>query len=303
MNIVVVTTVEAAQEYLSQGYEGVELSLGNESLGRYDHHGDRGHLPAVCLQAFEDLRDGKVEYKEDFVATGAADLDACAFIALVSGILFEGRNALTLDGVEEFVRYAAKMDTDPIGMCPSFDGEVGKLYLAWEAMTAGSPPNDPLSFYKGVAILRDLLQNKSRFQDIMDAALKREEGRYRLSLENMRNNLFVCEDGKFIILTQTTVFGFPEWYNRKPKTDKDFLEAWEFPCVVALTDRGNITVGCANETVAEKLFGKGGLQNVLPLFGEGWGGRGSIGGSPRGQIMTEDDLRHVEVVLRNYLHC
>ena len=213
----------------------------------------------------------------------------------MSGILFEGRNALTLDGVEEFIRYAAKMDTDPIGMCPSFDGEVGKLYLAWEAMTAGSPPNDALSFYKGVAILRDLLQNPSRFQDIMEAALKREEGRYRLSLENMRNNLFVYEDGKFIILTQTNVFGFPEWYNRKPNTDKDFIEAWEFPCVVALTDRGNITVGCANETVAEKLFGKGGLQNVLPLFGEGWGGRGSIGGSPRGQIMTEDDLRHVEV--------
>lgn len=303
MNIVVVTTVEAAQEYLSQGYEGVELSLGNESLGRYDHHGDRGHLPAVCLQAFEDLRDGKVEYKEDFVATGAADLDACAFIALVSGILFEGRNALTLDGVEEFVRYAAKMDTDPIGMCPSFDGEVGKLYLAWEAMTAGSPPNDPLSFYKGVAILRDLLQNKSRFQDIMDAALKREEGRYTMSLENMWSKMVSKEDGKFLILSGTTVFGFPEWYSRKPNTDKDTLDAWEYPCVVALTDRGNITIGCANETVAEWLFGKGGLQNVLPLFGEGWGGRGSIGGSPRGHIMTSDDLRKVEEVLRNYLHC
>ena len=303
MEIVVATSTTFAKVFLDKGYEGVELSLGNMSLGRYDHHGDRGHLPAVCLQVFEDLRAGKVEYKEDFVATGAADLDACAFIALVSGILFEGRNALTLDGVEEFIRYAAKMDTDPIGMCPAQDGEVGKLYLAWEAMTAGSPPNDPLSFYKGVAILRDLLQNKSRFQDIMDSALKREEGRYTMSLENMRNNLFVCEDGKFIILTQTNVFGFPEWYNRKPNTDKDFIEAWEYPCVVALTDRGNITIGCANETVAEKLFGKGGLQNVLPLFGEGWGGRSSIGGSPRGQIMTEDDLRRVEVVLRNYLHC
>jgi hypothetical protein len=87
-NIVVVTTVEAAQEYLSQGYEGVELSLGNVSLGRYDHHGVRGHMPAVCLQAFEDLRAGKVEFKMTSSRPNR-DLDACALLRH-DGISFRG---------------------------------------------------------------------------------------------------------------------------------------------------------------------------------------------------------------------
>jgi len=82
-----------------------------------------------------------------------------------------------------------------------------------------------------------------------------------------------------LIIRDSEVFGFPEWYA-------------ESPVVITLSkEHKSITIGCKDIQKAEELFGEGGLKNVFPkLQPEGWGGREAVGGSPRGMKMTYDDL-------------
>ena len=89
-------------------------------------------------------------------------------------------------------------------------------------------------------------------------------------------------------------------YRKVARVEADNVTAWKYPVVVALTDKGNITIGCPNERIAETLFGKGGLTNLFQKLGEGWGGRGSVGGSPRGAIMTTNDLSRICDILSSY---
>ena len=56
-------------------------------------------------------------------------------------------------------------------------------------------------------------------------------------------------------------------------------------------------ISCPCRQVAELAFGPGGLKEVFPLLpginGKEWGGRESVGGSPRGAIVPEEMLDEV----------
>ena len=92
-----------------------------------------------------------------------------------------------------------------------------------------------------------------------------------------------------ICITQSPVWGFDVWYRMAP-------------IVVSYAARLNkITVGVANVETAELLFGNGGLNRLWSLFGEGWGGRESVGGSPRGLKLEFDQVYTVAETLRTQL--
>ena len=73
-----------------------------------------------------------------------------------------------------------------------------------------------------------------------------------------------------VLVVQSVVWGFDLWYRAAP-------------IVVSYASRlQKVTVGCPDVPTAERLFGPGGLNHVWKVLGRGWGGRESIGGSPRG---------------------
>ena len=60
-------------------------------------------------------------------------------------------------------------------------------------------------------------------------------------------------------------------------------------------------ISCPCRNAAELAFGSGGLKNVLPLLpklnGKEWGGRESIGGSPRGVAVPVEILGDVVKII------
>jgi hypothetical protein len=107
---------------------------------------------------------------------------------------------------------------------------------------------------------------------LLDAAAEVEKKR----LEAARHARVLLSEREVLVVA-AHVWGFDVWYRDHP--------------VVILYDIGKhkLTIGCPNEQVAERLFGPGGLKNVFPkLDPPGWGGRPSIGGSPRGVALGED---------------
>jgi hypothetical protein len=66
------------------------------------------------------------------------------------------------------------------------------------------------------------------------------------------------------------------------------------PIVVSYAERlKKITVGVVDTKTAIELFGPSGLMDVWQSLGQGWGGRESIGGSPRGETLTFEDIERV----------
>ena len=47
-----------------------------------------------------------------------------------------------------------------------------------------------------------------------------------------------------------------------------------------------ITLGFKDLETAERYYGEGGLKNLYSTLGEGWGGRETVGGSPRGEHIS-----------------
>jgi hypothetical protein len=66
------------------------------------------------------------------------------------------------------------------------------------------------------------------------------------------------------------------------------------PIVVSYVQRlQKITVGVVDTHTAIELFGPCGLMEVWQDLGQGWGGRESIGGSPRGESLSLEDIEQV----------
>ena len=98
-------------------------------------------------------------------------------------------------------------------------------------------------------------------------------------------------DHRVLVLNEVSRWGFDRWYGRDPDLEPQDPAAWRHPVVLVRSSKAVVTVGCPNQQVAEALFGPGGLQAVFPrLEPAGWGGRESIGGSPRGVEMDARQL-------------
>ena len=272
--------IEEARELAAAGWEPIECSFGEHGsvVGplEMDHHGSFSHLEGVVLRAYRD-HFGVRREDPSFVVTGAADADACFCIASLAGLLPHPSRVGEFEKAPPPVRTSMtrhlltlttlinQVDTNPIGIRQEETPE-GCLLLLWN-QTGGST-QDALEFYAGVSRWRSLL---SRTPKALIEAVKAEEAERVIKARSfVRREVF----GKVACL-ESEVWGFDVWY------------AEVAPVIVALTPQGNITVGCPSTEKAEALFGPGGLKNVWSkLAPEGWGGRESIGGSPRGQKLS-----------------
>lgn len=198
----------------------------------------------------------------------------------------------------------AIIDTDPIGR-EIIAMPFGQTLITWNALF-GSQANDELGALSAVWGWKMLLTaSPAVTAPFLNAAEQSEKGRCEAALKDLteRGNRF----GIVQAINGSRVFGFSEWYGRNAEAGSPVeVAGWRNPIVVSLTEKDqNITFGCPNKDVAEALLGKGGLQNVFSklntLYGlegqSGFGGRETVGGSPRGLKMSFSDIEKIAEVI------
>lgn len=286
MDIQIIATNDkiTAASLTIEGYEPIECSYGihGSVVGQLvmDHHGEHSHMEGVAVRAYRDHFGAR---KEDprFVVTGAADADACFAIAALCGVLshpsraseFENApppvkasNTKDITALAELVNL---VDTAPIGVRLEESAE-GALLLLWNQMSSSA--QDASAFHAGIDRWRCLLGRAPKA--LLTAAKTEEENRVA---EARKAEVIKISDE--VAVVESAAWGFDVWY------------AEVAPIILAFVGGSHATVGCANVEAAEELFGSGGLKNVfVKLEPSGWGGREAIGGSPRGEKLTREQV-------------
>ncbi|MCB9551631.1 MAG: hypothetical protein H6705_07065 [Myxococcales bacterium] len=92
-----------------------------------------------------------------------------------------------------------------------------------------------------------------------------------------------------VAVVQSAVWGFDVWYRTAP-------------VVVSHAARiAKVTVGCPDLDTAVRLFGPDGLMHAWRALGKGWGGRETIGGSPRGVRLGQSEADRTAIALLDLL--
>ena len=314
LEIVVVKTADEAKEFVKKGFTPVECSFGNESVVdnlELDHHGSMSDKESVAIRAYRDLF-GKRAGNKKFVVNHI-DADNMFAIASISGMLPhpESEYAASLPpflqatwkkDLTPLAETIATMDTDPIGR-DVLSMSYGQHLVMWDALY-GNQARTPLEALAGVEAWVNITTNRNA-GIFLEAARASEQARIDMARADLNER--GQNAGDVFVIRNSRMFGFDVWYGRNPEEGKPTeVAGWEHPLVLSLTEeQQNITIAAPNQTVAEELLGKGGLKNVFDRLnelyecpeGKGFGGRETIGGSPRGQVMTEEDVRKIAVVV------
>ena len=286
------------------GYEPVECAFGQHGsvLGRFelDHHGTESHREGVALRACRD-HFGALADDPRFVVTGTPDADAVlAIIALAARV-----ERPQIPPV--FYELVDAHDTDPIGK--DLLGTEAGLRLAWFNQRPGLHQNEA-GFRQAVGHMEDLLKGRVS-QAKIDKVHRADLARRNKAVEGISAlydarsiELDIPDDAMArpvlrgerataararVAVVHCAVWGFDVWYRLAP-------------VVVSYASRmAKVTVGCPDKDTAERLFGPGGLANVWPALGKGWGGRETIGGSPRGERLKAGEAGRTALELLELL--
>jgi len=306
IEIVVTNVVSEVKSLVAAGFCPVECSIGGRSIVDelvMDHHGDLSHLESVAIRAYRDHFAARAADPR-FVICGTADADATFAVAALAGLLPHPQRkvaeslpppvkaSMTKD-LSALATTVAKVDCSPIGLnIPTLPG--GDILLTWNAMSSVTNRTS-LGALQGVGLWVTLTEgNPVQLRPFLEAAKASEAARVQASLADLERGEQV---GGVLVVMESRVFGFPEWYQRDEAGAFEAIEGWKAPVVLAWTEKGrNATIGCPNDQVAIQLFGPGGLKNVFAHL-PGWGGRESVGGSPRGvELHAEEVFEAARVV-------
>lgn len=312
--------IEAVRELAATGFCPVECSFGGETVVdefQLDHHGRMSHLESVAIRAYRDFFGARAE--DPRFVINHIDADSIFAVASLAGVLPhpQSQYALSLPAFQQaawlkdllpLAETIAIMDTDPIGR-DILAMPMGSLLVVWNSLF-GNGANDELAAYGAVQGWKLLTAgNPANIRPFIAAAEQAEKARRDGALEDM--NLRGKKVGRVLVINPSRTFGFAEWYQRNEAAGTPEQAAgWDNPITVCLVEKTSaITFGMPNGKVAEEIFGKGGLMNVFTRLNElygfapgaGFGGREGIGGSPRGMVMTEDDLLKAVEVINNML--
>ncbi|MEE2789630.1 MAG: hypothetical protein VX589_19985 [Myxococcota bacterium] len=290
------------------GYEPIECAFGQHGsvLGalQMDHHGLESHREGVAIRACRDHY-GARQADPRFVVTGSPDADAVLAIIGLAGLV--PKNMLQ----PSLYELVDAHDRDPIGMnlLASADG----LKLMWFNQLTGLVQSEG-GFRVAIDQMCTLLEDRLS-PEVLQAVSKADRGRRRAAwrgivacYDEAGNSLKPPEgddDAPVVrgaqaiehpvraMVVNSAVWGFDQWYRIAP-------------IVVSYSTRlEKVTIGCPDESTAKVLLGSNGLMAVWAQLGKGWGGRPSIGGSPRGEPFTLKDAHgaaHVVVrIASNHL--
>jgi len=275
-----------------QGYEPIECAFGQYGsvMGEFDmdHHGLESHREGVALRACRDLY-GACKGDLRFVVTGTPDADAVLAIIALGALVEESCIS------PPFYTLVNEHDTDPIGI--DLLGTAAGIELAWFNQLPNIGQSEA-GFRTAIRAMVNLLEN-GLASDEAQRITKTDRGRRRRAREGILSRLDAdgrqlpvpetleghevlrgadaLNEAARVLVVNSTVWGFDMWYRAAP-------------VVVSFASRiKKVTVGCPDLATAEALFGPSGLALIWQQLGPGWGGRETIGGSPRGQAKTLSD--------------
>jgi len=271
MKIEVASSVQQALALRSAGWCPVECAFGTESVVDelvLDHHGPFSNLEPVSIRGYRDHQ-GCRRADPRFVVAGSPDADATFAIASLADVLPADTECRSADP-GRLAQYIAARDLDPLEKHNTGAAETDYVRLFGSLKL---PLATAEAWVHGVMLWPWLLRAAAA-PALAAACRSWDDERLRLGRAAP-----VEQFGPHVALVESSVWAFDVWYDEISPVILHFEPS-----------AGRVTIGCRDAERAAELFGNGGLKRVYPqLRPDGWGGRESVGGSPRHVCMSRQD--------------
>ena len=288
--------VEEIQQYIDDGFVPIEMAEGTHTFVDFrvlDHHNEYSDLPSACVTALKYYGDiaGGDPVK---IMVNHTDSDS-----VMTGLTLLG--FLPLNVLKELNPEIGVLDTEPL-IADVENMKYFELISLWK-LAMGSLKQSGWSWLYGLQLWLDLYFHKDRFSRLLEELNKYEDERKQIALSEY-NAAKISPSGRVVAITNSTVKGYDIQFMRQKEFSPLTLEGWRHWCIVSYVEKsGVIMLSCPCRNVAELAFGQGGLKNVMPLLpkidGREWGGRESVGGSPRGVRAQLEILDDVVSIIEN----
>jgi hypothetical protein len=273
--------------YVENGFIPIEMAAGEKSYVDHrvlDHHNEYSDLPSACVSALKYYGEADCADRAKFMINHV-DADC-----VMTGITLLG--LLPFDLLKNLNAEIGILDTDPL-FADIGALQYGELIQCWKSGMR-SLKNSAWSWLYGVALFVDMVKNPSDYARIIERIRDEESSRIARAKADYETAL-VGKTGKVVLIPDSAVWGLDVQFGRKAGDDVGLPETWGHWCVMARAQKSRaILVSCPGKKIAEMVFGAGGLKNIFPklpgINGKSWGGRESVGGSPRGEAVPDEML-------------
>ena len=287
--------VEEIPSMIDDGFIPVEMAEGTKSFVDFrclDHHNDYSNLPSACITALKYYGELKGANPAK-IMVNHTDSDS-----VMTGLTLLG--LLPYDFLKEFNPEIGILDTEPL-IADVDNMKFLDIINLWKA-GMDSVKKSGWSWLYGLQLWLDIYSHPEKFDKLINDMKALDLERKNLAMKEYKAAR-ISSSGHTIMIAPSNVRGYDVLFMRQKKYSPETLEGWRHLCIISYVEKaGNIMLACPCKRVAELAFGKGGLKNVFPLLplieGKEWGGRESIGGSPRGITvpieMTQEIFNIVE---------
>jgi hypothetical protein len=274
-------------EYIKSGFIPIEMAAGGKSYVDHlvlDHHNEYSNLPSACVSALKYYGEASGADRARFMVNHV-DADC-----VMTGITLMG--LLPFDVLKDLNAEVGTLDVDPLS-ADMAALKYGELIQCWKSGMRSSG-NSAWAWLYGIVLFIDMVKNPSGYGELIERIRNEESARIARAAADYETAL-VGKTGKVILIPASTAWGLDVQFGRIAGCDAGLPETWLHWCVITRTQKGgNVFVSCPNKKIAEMAFGPGGLKNIfsaLPeINGKAWGGRESVGGSPRGEAVPDEML-------------
>jgi hypothetical protein len=274
-------------KFMEDGFIPIEMADGGKSYVDHrvlDHHNDYSDRPSACLTALEYYGEADCAESAKFMVNHV-DADC-----VMTGITLMG--LLPFDVLKDLNDEIGALDTDPLSV-ENDKLKYGDLIRCWRGGMRGVK-DSAWSWLYGVVLFIDIIKNPASYAGIIERTRGEESDRVARAAADYETAL-VGKTGKVILIPSSAVWGLDVQFGREAGQDIGSPASWRHWCVMSSIQKsGAVFVSCPNKRIAETAFGPGGLKNIFPklpeINGKFWGGRESVGGSPRGETVPDDML-------------
>ena len=287
-------TIEEIPAYMEQGFVPIEMSEGTHSFAdfrRLDHHNEYSAQPSACVTALNFWGE-LAEQRPARIMVNHADSDC-----VITGLTLLGLMPRELH--ERLNPEVGLVDTAPVGVDYS-KLEFGGPIRVWKNAMQSVKQSGWCWLY-GLSLWIDLLERPKAYQNQIGKLDEMEAERVKTALEDYKHAV-ISPSGRVALVMPSRVRGYEVHFFRQPEYLVESLKGWRHWCIIAYNENsGSVLLSCPNPQVAEAAFGPGGLKNVFALLpsidGKEWGGRESVGGSPRGVLFPKERMAEVLAII------
>jgi len=289
---------------IATGCIPIEISIGQQNYVddlKINHSNSLSHQPANCITSLKYYGVARSRKRSFLVSEMTLD-------SMMSAIILLGMIPKEL--CEKVAPIVAMEATDP------FHPELHSMPYFTELCTwnnamllsnnnkAGNGMGS-YGWLLGMTLWIDIITNPEPWADKFKQQEINEANRLKTANEDYDAGI-IMDTGKTIVIPCSRVYGMDVNFQRIPENWNTQLSGWKHWCALVYIEKNRkITLACPNDDIAQALFGKDGLSNVYPLLPKlnapenaseseakayYWGGKTSLGGSPKAGDATEEML-------------